>query len=73
MGYFPVRYDSRVVIYNCKMFITLATARYAKAVKLLGVTITDRIGTSHKTNTYLVRCTSYFGFIEPGRRFRNEL
>ena len=55
------------------MFITLATARYAKAVKLLGVTITDRIGTSHKTNTYLVRCTSYFGFIEPGRRFRNEL
>ena len=25
MGYFPVRYDSRVVIYDCKMFIRLAT------------------------------------------------
>ena len=25
MGYFPVRYDSRVVIYKHKMFIRLAT------------------------------------------------
>ena len=25
MGYFPVRYDSRVIIYECKMFIRLAT------------------------------------------------
>ena len=25
MGYFPVRYDSRVVIYERKMFIRLAT------------------------------------------------
>ena len=25
MGYFPVRYDSRVVIYESKMFIRLAT------------------------------------------------
>ena len=25
MGYSPVRYDSRVVIYECKMFIRLAT------------------------------------------------
>ena len=25
MGYFPVRYDSRVVIYDRKMFIRLAT------------------------------------------------
>ena len=25
MGYFPVRYDSRVVIYELKMFIRLAT------------------------------------------------
>ena len=25
MGYFPVRYDSRVVINACKMFIRLAT------------------------------------------------
>ena len=25
MGYFPVRYDSRVVIYEHKMFIRLAT------------------------------------------------
>ena len=25
MGYFQVRYDSRVVIYKCKMFIRLAT------------------------------------------------
>ena len=24
MGYFPVRYDSRVIIYDCKMFIRLA-------------------------------------------------
>ena len=27
MGYFPVRYDSRVVIYDRKMFIRLATDR----------------------------------------------
>ena len=25
MGYFPVRYDSRVIIYKRKMFIRLAT------------------------------------------------
>ena len=25
MGYFPVKYDSRVVIYKRKMFIRLAT------------------------------------------------
>ena len=25
MGYFPVRYDSRVIIYDRKMFIRLAT------------------------------------------------
>ena len=25
MGYFPLRYDSRVVIYECKMFVRLAT------------------------------------------------
>ena len=25
MGYFQVRYDPRVVIYKCKMFIRLAT------------------------------------------------
>ena len=25
MGYFPIRYDSRVVIYDHKMFIRLAT------------------------------------------------
>ena len=28
MGYFPVRYDSRVVIYDRKMFIRLATSSY---------------------------------------------
>ena len=27
MGYFPVRYDSRVIIYERKMFIRLATAK----------------------------------------------
>ena len=25
MGYYTVKYDSRVVIYKCKMFIRLAT------------------------------------------------
>ena len=33
MGYFPVRYDSRVVIYDCKMFIRLA-AVYDKPSKI---------------------------------------
>ena len=28
MGYFSVRYDSRVVIYERKMFIRLATENY---------------------------------------------
>ena len=32
MGYFPVRYDSRVVIYERKMFIRLATGHYASRV-----------------------------------------
>ena len=27
MGYFQLRYDSRVVIYKCKMFIRLATVQ----------------------------------------------
>ena len=27
MGYFQVRYDSRVVKYECKMFIRLATGK----------------------------------------------
>ena len=30
MGYFPVRYDSRVVIYERKMFIRLATVKAAR-------------------------------------------
>ena len=30
MGYFPVRYDSRVVIYEHKMFIRLATELHSK-------------------------------------------
>ena len=30
MGYFPVRFDSRVVIYECKMFIRLATGYFYK-------------------------------------------
>ena len=29
MGYFPIRYDSRVVIYERKMFIRLATGELA--------------------------------------------
>ena len=32
MGYFPVRYDSRVVIYERKMFIRLATGHTGRAV-----------------------------------------
>ena len=28
MGYFPVRYNSRVIIYERKMFIRLATGEY---------------------------------------------
>jgi len=31
MGYIPVRYDSRVVIYERKMFIRLATAPTTKS------------------------------------------
>ena len=31
MGYFPVRYDSRVVIYERKMFIRLATGECSLA------------------------------------------
>ena len=34
MGYFQVRYDSRVVIYDCKMFIRLATGWVTVAQKL---------------------------------------
>ena len=32
MGYFPIRYDSRVVIYERKMFIRLATG-FTEAVE----------------------------------------
>ena len=34
MGYFPVRCDSRVVIYERKMFITLATGHCEVATQL---------------------------------------
>ena len=34
MGYFPVRYDSRVVIYERKMFIRLATDLYTYEQRL---------------------------------------
>ena len=33
MGYFPVRYDSRVIIYERKMFIRLATDLFLYAEK----------------------------------------
>ena len=32
MGYFPVRYDSRLVIYEHKMFIRLATVLHASSI-----------------------------------------
>ena len=32
MGYFPVRYDSRVVIYDRRGFIRLATGRYLNVI-----------------------------------------
>ena len=35
MGYFPVRYDSRVVIYERKMFIRLATDAVDKELNLI--------------------------------------
>ena len=31
MGYFPIRDDSRVVIYEHKMFIRLATGQFEQA------------------------------------------
>ena len=34
MGYFPVRYDSRVEIYDRKMFIRLATDLYFKMLNV---------------------------------------
>ena len=33
MGYFPVRYDSRVIIYDCRGFIRLATAQKRKEIR----------------------------------------
>ena len=33
MAYFPVRYDSRVVIYERKMYIRLATDRLKKEIE----------------------------------------
>ena len=30
MGYFPVSYDSRVIIYERKMFIRLATGKFSE-------------------------------------------
>ena len=41
MGYFPVRYDSRVVIYERKMFIRLATD--FKVNKILMTTILQNL------------------------------
>ena len=34
MGYFQVRYDSRVIIYEHKLFIRLATGKYRTALFL---------------------------------------
>ena len=39
MGYFPVRYDSRVVIYERKMFIRLATDSSVKRRLILTILI----------------------------------
>ena len=36
MGYFPVRYDSGVVIYELKMFIRLATGKMLLAPSAFG-------------------------------------
>ena len=38
MGYFPVRYNSRVVIYERKMFIRLATVANLKNYFLIIIT-----------------------------------
>ena len=35
MGYFPVRYDSRVVIYECKVFIRLTTGLMVQSSYLI--------------------------------------
>ena len=37
MGHFPVRYDSRVVMYERKMFIRLATGSLSLYVTLLSI------------------------------------
>ena len=37
MGYFHVRYDSRDVIYNRKMFIRLATGEKASVANLINI------------------------------------
>ena len=40
MGYFPIRYDSRVAIYEPKMFIRLATGWLA--LKMCVAQVTER-------------------------------
>ena len=46
MGYFPVRYDSRVVIYERKLFIRLATE------SILAI--------SHNKELYLLKSVFHF-------------
>ena len=54
MGYFPVRYDSRVVIYEHKMFIRLATGILGIGRYMLNTRFT-KISTKYDNNN-----NSYF-------------
>ena len=61
MGYFPVRYNSRVVIYEHKMFIRLATEGYicriiiaVKSVHHIGISNNNFIIFQSKLNVLLV-------------------
>ena len=59
MVYFPVRYDSRVVIYERKMFIRLATdwAKFLNFGKILKV-----FGYFWRVFLYLAKYYTYFGY-----------
>ena len=58
MGYFPVRYDSRVIIYERKMFIILATGLLHKEPNCLTLVV-GRWVTFKMKHIYVLRVGTY--------------
>ena len=63
MGYFKVRYDSRVVIYERKMFIRLATGRADIKKIVLNTDVCFDLRSQHCQKLFFVFAVSFLSFL----------